>query len=278
MTIKKANMTASPAIQHRLLLPLHHFKQMVTSYAPTLLLAIGLLVGWEIVVRSLEIPDWLLPPPSQIARTAVHDLPVLQHHTTTTLLTTTLGTTLALVVGFTLALLLDTSPLIRRAIYPLLVASQTMPIVAIAPLLVVGFGFGLLPKVIVVTLVMFFPLVINTVDGLRTSDTDTVRLMQAMNANRWQMLWLLRIPSALPSIFSGLKVAITYSVIGAVLAEWIGASAGLGVYIARSLRAFRTDQVFVAIVATSLLTVGLFLVIMALERWLTPWNDGAKNT
>jgi ABC-type nitrate/sulfonate/bicarbonate transport system permease component len=153
-----------------------------------------------------------------------------------------------------------------------------MPIVAIAPLLVVGFGFGLLPKVIVVTLVMFFPLVINTVDGLRTSDTDTVRLMQAMNANRWQMLWLLRIPSALPSIFSGLKVAITYSVIGAVLAEWIGASAGLGVYIARSLRAFRTDQVFVAIVATSLLTVGLFLVIMALERWLTPWNDGAKNT
>jgi ABC-type nitrate/sulfonate/bicarbonate transport system permease component len=258
----------------------HSFETMaraVPRYGPAALLVTALLVAWEALAWLFAIPDWLLPPPSQIAATFAEDLPVLQRHAMVTLLTTALGFALTLVLGFVLAIAIDASPLLRRAIYPLLVFSQTVPIVALAPLLVVGFGFGLLPKVLVVALVTFFPIVINTVDGLRSSDPAALQLLQAMNAKRWTMLWLLRLPSALPAIFSGLKIAITYSVIGAVLSEWIGASAGLGVYISRSLRAFRTDQVFVAILATSLVTLLLFGATIALERWLTPWNRAREG-
>ncbi len=257
--------------------PLQRMLRAGSHYTPPALLVMALLTGWEALVWLFAIPDWLLPPPSQIATTFAHDLPILQRHAMVTLLTTALGFALTLVVGFVLAIAIDASPLLRRAIYPLLVFSQTIPIVALAPLLVVGFGFGLLPKVLVVALVTFFPIVINTVDGLRSSDPAALQLLQAMNAKRLSLLWLLRLPSALPAIFSGLKIAITYSVIGAVLAEWIGASAGLGVYISRSLRAFRTDQVFVAILATSLVTLLLFGVTLALERWLTPWNRPQKG-
>lgn len=244
----------------------------ISSYAPPLLVILALLLLWDLSVRVLALPGWLLPPPLQVGRTFLSSLGILRTHVTVTLLETVLGFAVALVVGFGLALAIDASALLRRMIYPLLVASQTIPIVAIAPLLVIGLGFGLLPKVVVVALVTFFPIVVNTVDGLRAADSDMLRLLQAMNASRWQTLRLLRIPAALPAIFSGLKIAVTYSVIGAVLAEWIGASAGLGVYIARSLRAFRTDQVFVGAAVTSLLTIVLFLVTVVIERWLTPWR------
>lgn len=246
-------------------------------YGPPLLLSLLLLAAWEITVRILAIPDWLLPPPSQVVATFVGNLELLAMHLRATLLVTALGFLLSLAMGFGLALTIDASPLLRRTIYPLLVASQTVPIVAIAPLLVIGLGFGLLPKVLVVALVTFFPITVSTIDGLQSADRDMLRLLQVMGASRWQLLRLLRLPAALPAIFSGLKIAVTYSIIGAVLAEWIGASSGLGVYIARSLRAFRTDQVFVAAALTSLLTIGLFLLTVALERWMTPWTQGGTE-
>ena len=254
-----------PALQH-----------VLAQSGPPVALVAVLLVAWEALVRALAIPDWLLPPPSQIVMTFFTTLPVLAGHVSATLYVTAVGFVLALLVGFGLAFVLDASPAARRALYPLLVASQTVPIVAIAPLLVVGLGFGALPKILVVALVTFFPIVVNTVDGLQSTDRDMLRLFRAMDASHWQTLRLLRIPAALPAIFTGLKVAITYSVIGAVLAEWIGASAGLGVYIARSLRAFRTDQVFVAAFVTSLLTVVLFALTAMLERWLVSWKGSEE--
>ncbi|WP_298821189.1 ABC transporter permease [Chloroflexus sp.] len=244
----------------------------MAAYGPPALLVIGLLLFWEAVVWYWAIPVWLLPPPSRIVATLLDSLPTLTGHTLSTLTVTIPGFALALVVGFSLGVALDASPLLRRAIYPLLVTSQTVPIVAIAPLLVVGFGFGLFPKVLVVALVTFFPIVVNTIDGLQSADRDQRRLLEAMGASYWQLLRLLRLRAALPAIFTGIKVAITYSVIGAVLAEWIGASAGLGVYIARSLRAFRTDQVFVAALVTSLLTIALFTLVSLLERWIVFWK------
>ena len=247
-------------------------RDWLAIYAPPCVLAVLLLAVWEALVRWFALPAWLLPAPSQIVLTFVDQLAVLRGHVGATLVETALGMVLSLLVGFGLAFAIDAAPLVRRALYPLLVASQTVPIVAIAPLLVIGLGFGLLPKVLVVALVTFFPIVVNTVDGLQSADRDAVRLFQAMNANRWQTLRLLRIPAALPAICTGLKLAVTYSVIGAVFAEWIGANAGLGVYIARSLRAFRTDQVFVAAFVTALLSIVLFLLTAALERKLTPWN------
>jgi ABC-type nitrate/sulfonate/bicarbonate transport system permease component len=248
------------------------WRRRLIEYIPSTLLVMVLLLLWEGTVWYLTIPDWLLPPPSRIATTLVATLPILFGHTLATLTVTIPGFGLALIGGFSLGIALDASPLLRRAIYPLLVTSQTVPIVAIAPLLVVGFGFGLLPKVLVVALVTFFPIVVNTIDGLQNADRDQRRLLEAMGANYWQLLRLLRLRAALPAIFTGIKVAITYSVIGAVLAEWIGASAGLGVYIARSLRAFRTDQVFVAALVTSLLTIVLFTLVSLLERKIVFWK------
>ncbi|ACL25974.1 ABC transporter permease [Chloroflexus aggregans] len=244
----------------------------LAEYGPPALLVIGLLLLWEGLVWFWTVPVWLLPPPSRIVTTLLGSLPVLVEHILATLTVTIPGFALALVTGFGLGVALDASPLLRRALYPLLVTSQTVPIVAIAPLLVVGFGFGLLPKVLVVALITFFPIVVNTIDGLQSADRDQRRLLEAMGATYWQLLRLLRLRAALPMIFTGIKVAITYSVIGAVLAEWIGASAGLGVYIARSLRAFRTDQVFVAALVTSLLTIALFSLVSLLERWIVFWK------
>ncbi len=248
-------------------------RRRVAEFLPPFALLSALVAAWELMVWQLALPVWLLPPPSRILSTLISNLPVLGEHVAATLSVTAPGFGLALVSGFTLGVLIDASPLLRRAVYPLLVTSQTIPIVAIAPLLVVGFGFGMLPKVLVVALVTFFPIVVNTADGLQAADRDQRRLLEAMGANYWQLLRLLRLPAALPSIFTGIKVAVTYSIIGAVLAEWIGASAGLGVYIARSLRAFRTDQVFVAALTTSLLTIGLFALVTLLERWVISWRD-----
>lgn len=248
-------------------------QQHIAQFLPPFALLSALVMAWELMVRQLALPAWLLPPPSRILSTLVSNLPVLGEHVAATLTVTAPGFGLALVSGFALGVLIDASPLLRRAVYPLLVTSQTIPIVAIAPLLVVGFGFGMLPKVLVVALVTFFPIVVNTADGLQAADRDQRRLLEAMGANYWQLLRLLRLPAALPSIFTGIKVAVTYSIIGAVLAEWIGANAGLGVYIARSLRAFRTDQVFVAALVTSLLTIGLFTLVTLLERWIISWRD-----
>lgn len=241
---------------------------------PAVALILALLLAWEALVAWFALPDWLLPPPSQVAQTFIASLPVLRAHVAATLYVTFLGLALSLTVGFLLALLIDYSSLVRRAVYPLLVASQTVPIVAIAPLLVIGLGFGTLPKVIVVALVTFFAIVVSTVDGLQSADPDMQRLLRAMGAGHWTLLRLLRLPAAMPAIFSGLKLAVTYSVIGAVLAEWIGASAGLGVYIARSLRAFRTDQVFVAAFVTAVLTILLFSLVALIERWALRWRRG----
>jgi ABC-type nitrate/sulfonate/bicarbonate transport system permease component len=270
-----------PAAYDRQVAPPHHLiaprigaaaRRLLGAYLPSALLILALVLAWEGLVWWLALPAWLLPPPSRVLRTFGESLPVLGEHVRATLLVTGLGFGLALLAGAAFALAIDASPLVRRALYPLLVTSQTVPIVAIAPLLVVGLGFGALPKVLVVALVTFFPIVVSTVDGLQSADGDTLRLLQAMGARRGQLLWLLRLPAALPAIFSGVKIAITYSVIGAVLAEWIGASAGLGVYIARSLRAFRTDQVFVAALVTSLLTIALFLLVALLERRVIYWK------
>lgn len=252
-------------------------RALTAAYAPPALLLLALLLAWELLVRGLALPEWLLPPPSRVALALIAGAPGLAGHVAATLSVTGLGFALALALGFGLAFAIDAAPLLRRALYPLLVASQTVPIVAVAPLLVVGFGFGVLPKVLVVALVTFFPIVVSTADGLQAADRDMLRLLDAMGARYWQTLRLLRLPAALPSVFSGLKIAVTYSVIGAVLAEWIGASAGLGVYIARSLRAFRTDQVFAAALLTSLLTLVLFGLTAALERWLIPWRKGTNR-
>jgi ABC-type nitrate/sulfonate/bicarbonate transport system permease component len=234
-------------------------------------LVTALLVLWEWACWHWQIPVWLLPAPSRIIRAAVDARTVLGPHIRQTLMETCLGLILALVTGVGLAIIIDVSATLRRAIYPLLVVSQTVPIIAIAPLLVIWLGYGILPKVIVVCLVCFFPIVVSTSDGLKSADPDLIALLRTMGATRYQIFRNVRAPGALPSFFSGLKIAITYSVIGAVIGEWVGASQGLGVFMLRASNSFRTDWVFAAVAIASLLSIIFFLGVTVLERAALPW-------
>jgi ABC-type nitrate/sulfonate/bicarbonate transport system permease component len=193
------------------------------------------------------------------------------------MLETFLGLVISIILGIAIATSMDLSPFLRRALYPILVASQTVQILAIAPLLIIWFGFGLLPKVIIVVLICFFPLAVSTADGLASADPDLVALLMAMGAKRGQIWRLVRLPSALPSFFSGLRVAVTYSVVGATIGEWVGGSAGLGLYMLRSKNALATDQVFVAIVITSAISIGLFTMIYTIERLALPWYYSSQR-
>jgi ABC-type nitrate/sulfonate/bicarbonate transport system permease component len=241
-------------------------------------LLIVLLVLWEVLVKLLATPTWLLPAPSQIVQAAFDQQSLLLVHTRQSLLETLLGLVLALVTGIVLAFVIDLSSLLRRTLYPLLVTSQTVPTIAIAPLLIIWFGFGILPKIIVVALVCFFPIAVNTADGLRSVDSDLVALLRSMGANRWQLFTKVRLPAALPAFFSGLKIAVTYGVMGAVIGEWVGGSEGLGIFMLRSQHSYLTDRVFAAIAVTSLLSIAMFLIVMALERALLPWYYNSTHS
>jgi ABC-type nitrate/sulfonate/bicarbonate transport system permease component len=245
--------------------------RLVRLYGPPLLLIFLLLVAWQVLTWLMKVPKWLLPSPWQIVVAGVEARKLLGPHTWQTLKETWVGLGLAVALGLGLALVIDLSSVLRRTVYPLLVASQTVPILALAPLLIIWFGYGILPKVIVVALVCFFPIVVSTADGLRVADPDLIALLRAMGASKRQMFLKVRVPGALPSFFSGFKIAITYSVVGAVIGEWVGASRGLGIFMIRSSKNFLTDRVFAAIAVTSLLSIVMFAAVMLLERSLLPW-------
>ncbi len=161
--------------------------------------------------------------------------------------------------------------------YPFVIASQTIPIIAIAPLLLVWIGYGIQPKIIVVALISFFPIVVNMVDGLRSVDADTVRMLRTLGASRWQVFRLLQVPTSLPYLFSGAKVAVAVAVIGAVIGEWVGASAGLGYLMVQSAPRFQTSMVFAAIIVLSVIGVTLFGLVSLLERRALAWHHTAMR-
>lgn len=247
------------------------------------LLVLCVLIGiWEVAVRVAQTPRWMLPPPSDIADTMWTDRALLLHHTRVTLVEVALGFGLALVAGLAAGMAIDSSRVVERAVYPLIIASQTIPMVALAPLMLIWFGYGLLPKVLVTALVCFFPLAVNTVDGLRAADGEVLSLLRSLGAGRWMCFRLAKLPAALPSIFSGARIAIAFSVIGAVFGELVGASAGLGYLMQRAAAQFLTARVFAAIVILALLGIGLFAAVTLLERLLLPWRryltgDGSER-
>jgi len=252
-------------------------RRLALNVAPSAVLAGGLLIAWEIGVHVTRTPAWLLPAPSRIAAALTRTWPILWQHTLQTLWEAVLGLGVALVVGVTLAALMDFWRPLRRALYPLLIVSQTIPPFAIAPLLVIWLGFGVEPKIVVVALVCFFPIAVNTADGLFGADPDLVALLKAMGASRRQIWVKVRLPSALPAFFGGLRIAATYSVLGAIFGEWVGARSGLGIYLQRSFSASLTDQVFATIVVIAALSMALFGAILLIERLALPWYFSAAR-
>ena len=253
-------------------------------WLPPLAVIVALLCLWELAAQldliadALSIRPYLVPAPTEIAEALWNDRELLLDNAWVTLKEIVLGLALAIVAGFGFAVTLHRSDLLKRAFYPLLIASQTIPVIAIAPILVVWLGYGIGPKLVIIALVCFFPITVNTLDGLRSVDPELPRMMRTLDANRGRILWGVEVPSALPFLFSGVKIAAVISVIGAVFGEWSGSNAGLGHLILIAQGQVQTARVFAAIVVLSAIAIALFLAIGRLERrvgWWTPRTIGA---
>ena len=252
-------------------------RRTAREYLPAALFLVALVAVWEWTVRARDVASYLVPPPSSLWTAFLDQRGVLPQHIQTTMTEALLGLFFAVVLGVGLAALIASLPLVRRVLYPVLVVSQNIPVLVLAPLLAVWFGFGLMPKVVIVVLIGFFPIAVNTAEGLMSADREMIALVRSMGASRWQVLRTVLVPSAVPSFFAGLQIGAAYAVIGAVIAEWMGASSGLGLFITRSQRAFRTDQIFMAVVVIALVSIALFAGVQLLARLVMPWRRNGAS-
>ncbi len=242
-------------------------------YAAALLLFVGVLAVFQWVVPAIGVPSFVLPPPSRVLQRMLDPQSALLWHTGVTALEGVGGFLLGGLLGFGLAVLFVHARPIEVALYPWVVVSQTVPLVAIAPLLVLWFGNGLLSRIIIAALFAFFPVLVNALRGLRLSDQATRDLLAAYGATPWQLFWTLRLPNCLPYLFTGLKIASTLAIIGALVGEFAGAGQGLGFVITVSSYHLATDQSFAAVTAAAVLGIGLYLLLVLLERWLVFWQE-----
>jgi putative hydroxymethylpyrimidine transport system permease protein len=246
-------------------------KALRTWWPPVALLALALVV-WQAVVRLTGTPGYLFPAPTAVASSLHADAHLLASATLVTVREIVLGYLLAVAGGLLLAVALHFSAALRRALLPLLVLSQTVPTVLLAPILAILLGYGIEPKLVVVAIVCFFPIVVNAVDGLRSADPQLVRMMRTLHAGRRQVFLRVELPGALPAIFTGARVAATYAAVGAVFAEWAGSSAGLGFVILQAQPALETARIFAAVVVLTLLALALYALVAVAERILVPWE------
>lgn len=230
-----------------------------------------LAADWDVLANALKIEDFLVPSPSEVATALWEDRSLLADNAWVTLREVVLGFGLAVVCGLAFAVAMHLSETLRRAVYPLLVASQTVPIVIVAPLLVVWFGYGLAPKLVIIALICFFPVVVTALDGLASLDPELRKLMQTLDAPPLRTFRLVEVPAALPSLFSGARIAVAVAVIGAVLAEQAGSSDGLGHLLLQATPQLETARAYAAVVVLSLFAIALFALLALLERLALPW-------
>jgi ABC-type nitrate/sulfonate/bicarbonate transport system permease component len=257
----------------------HRPRRIRRALLPPLSVIVAVFILWQLAVTLLHVNATILPGPRLIAASTWNDRANIWPAIATTSEESVLGLLLAVIVAVITGITIDWSRALRRSAYPIIVASQTLPIIALAPLVVIYFGFGLLPKIVLVGLFSFFPITVGLVQGLGSADVDAVNLLRTMRATKWQLLVRVRLPGALPQLFTGLKISVTYAFSAAIVAEYVGATQGLGVYINASSQAAprRTDLVFGATLVTALLTVALFVVVGLIERLAMPWRSPDKT-
>lgn len=243
----------------------------LTRYGPAVLITIAGVALWQVIIWLGHVPEYLIPSPSEIAADMKTDWPVLEPALLVTLKEILIGFLISAAAGVGLAVVLHMSNTLRRAFYPILIGSQTVPIVVLAPILVIIFGYGILPKLIIVALICFFPIVVNGIDGLRSVDEDLIRMMRTLHGTRWSIFKRVEFPAALPSFFSGMRIAATFAAIGAVFGEWSGSSQGLGYVMLAATPNLLTARIFAAIVFLTAVALMLFGVVSLLERILVPW-------
>lgn len=247
-------------------------RKKASRYLRPALLLIALLALWQIATVVFKIEDFILPAPSEVLSALWRDRSLLIDDTWVTLEEVVVGFLIALMAGVATACLLHFSPLLRRTVYPLLIASQTVPIIVLAPILVIIFGYTIGPKLAVVALICFFPITVNTLDGLRATSSDLIKMMKTLDAGRWAIFRRVELPSSLPYALSGTRIAATFATIGAVFGEWVGSSSGLGHLMLQATAQLETARVFAAVTILTVIAISLFGLVALAERWLVPWS------
>ena len=231
-----------------------------------------ILIIWQIVSGIGLVDSFLLPSPIQVGKVFVSEFPVLMEHSLITLSEAFIGLTLGITLGFVIAVIMDQFHFLYKAFYPLIILSQTVPTVAIAPLLVLWLGYEMTPKIVLIILTTFFPIAIGLLNGFKSADKDAVNLLRAMGAGRWQIFRYIKFPGALSPFFGGLRISASYAVVGAVISEWIGGVGGLGVYMTRVRAAYAFDKMFAVIFLISIISMALMKGVDFLQKRCMPWE------
>lgn len=237
-----------------------------------------ILIIWQAAVSLGLIEGFMLPSPLQVARTFIKELPILMKNAGITLAEAGLGLGAGIVTGFIAAVLMDRFGQAYKAFYPIIVLTQTIPTVALAPLLVLWFGYEMTPKIILIVITTFFPITVGLLNGFKSADPDAVNLLLAMGAGRMQIFRYLKLPGAMGQFFSSLRISASYAVVGAVISEWLGGFGGLGVYMTRVRKAFSFDKMFAVIFLISAISLLLIWAVELLEKKCMPWKNPASNT
>ncbi len=244
---------------------------MRSKLLPLSLLVLIILL-WQFASSRAIIAFWIIPSPQAVLKVFRENSDLIWHHLKPTLFAALLGLMISIVIGSLTAIMMDVSKLFRQIIYPYLVVSQTVPIIAVAPIIIIWFGYGISAKVFTVILVCFFPIALGLFEGFQQVSMEQIRLMKALGASGWKCFRYLKLPASLPGFFTGLKLAATYSVMGAVIGEWLGGSAGLGIYMTRATKSFHTAHVFAVILVIIAVSMGLFGIVAALDRVFLAWR------
>lgn len=244
---------------------------------PSVAAVAALLLIWQLVCSLELIPSFMLPSPLEVMQAFVSEFPLLLENSVITLQEAFSGLILGVSVGFAVAVLMDTFAFLYKAFYPLLIITQTIPSVAIAPLLVLWFGYEMTPKIVLIVISTFFPVTVGLLDGFRSADKDAIGLLRSMGANRIKVFRYIKFPSALPQLFSGLRIAAAYSVVGAVISEWLGGFGGLGVYMTRVKKAFAFDKMFAVIFLISAISLALMALVGFAEKKCMPYRNLNKK-
>ena len=244
---------------------------------PSVTAVAALLLLWQLICTVGLIPSYMLPSPIKVLQAFVDELPLLWENARITLQEAFIGLLLGVGVGFLAAVFMDAFEVLYKAFYPLLIITQTIPSVAVAPLLVLWFGYEMTPKIILIVISTFFPIAVGLLDGFRSADHDAIGLLRSMGANRLQIFRYIKFPSALPQLFSGLRIAAAYSVVGAVISEWLGGFGGLGVYMTRVKKAFAFDRMFAVIFLISAISLALMALVEFAEKKCMPYRHFDKQ-
>lgn len=258
-------------------LPLRRKLQSIINSVPAVMAIISLIFLWHYLSVNNVVPSYMLPKPMDVFNVLIEEKDILFEHALITLQEAFWGLGIGIGLGFVIATIMDEWDFLYKAIYPIMVITQTIPTIAIAPLLVLWMGFGMEPKITLVVLTTFFPIAVGLLDGYKSVDKDEVNLLRSMGAGKFKIFKHVKLPNALPHFFSGLKISASYAIVGAVISEWLGGFEGLGVYMTRVKKAYAFDRMFSVIIVIVVISLLLMKLVNILRKMVMPWECKTQN-